>query len=148
MPILQSTSNLTLLIDSDPAINHIELLSECMRKLCSLTPLDQKAIEDINLSLVEGVNNVIEHSYAYRPGEAVQVNVSLQPDRVIIDIVDTGAGLENGVLPQIQLNTFDPQDTQNLPEGGWGLFIMSNGMDELQYSRVDGTNTLTLCKLF
>ena len=139
---------LTLKINSDPLINQVELVSECIRKLCTLTPLDYETIEEINLCVVESVNNAVEHSYANQSGKEVQVKIDLQPDCLILDIIDTGIGLKDGKLPDIKLNEVDPKDIQNLPEGGWGLYIILNAVDEMDYFREGQTNTLKLCKHF
>ncbi|MCZ7603337.1 MAG: hypothetical protein M5R37_10725 [Melioribacteraceae bacterium] len=43
---------------------------------------------------------------------------------------------------------YDPEDIENLPEGGMGLYIIDQLMDEISYKVLDGVNIFSMKKKF
>lgn len=140
------SSALSLQIDS--TLENVELVAKAVRALCS-DKLDETMLNDVELSVVEAVNNVIKHGYRGQQGSLVEIKVGLKPDRVLIDILDQAPPLPGGVgaKPGSPFD-FDPDQIENLPEGGMGMALIHMTMDEVSYSSEDGINRLTLTKLF
>lgn len=138
---------LSLQIDSD--LESVELVAKAVRALCS-DKLDEAMLNDVELSLVEAVNNVIKHGYGGKRGSSVEIKVGLRTDRVVIDILDHASPMPESVAAAKQGATFefDPGHVESLPEGGMGLALIQMTMDEVSYSSEGGVNQLTLTKLF
>ncbi len=100
----------------------------------------------IRLSVTEAVTNVIEHGYSMQPGLQIDVTVEIEDDAMSIAISDTGAPIPAGRLDEVRQPPIDASDLDNLPEGGWGLFICKTQMDGVDYDSNDGVNTLVLKK--
>lgn len=92
------------------------------------------------LVLAEALNNVVEHAYATYPGE-IEVEVQRAPDRLRFRIADTGLPMPGaepppGCLPD--MTSFD-----DLPEGGFGWFLIRRLTQDLRYRREAGGNRLS-----
>jgi serine/threonine-protein kinase RsbW len=133
-----------LQIDSD--FDKVALLARAVRALCAEL-LDEEAADAVEISLVEAVNNVIEHGYEGEPGRDVGVEVSIQSDRIVIDVVDQAAPMKSDVLDHAAAEiVFDETNIDSLPEGGMGLALIRMNMDEVEYHSGPGENRLRMVK--
>jgi serine/threonine-protein kinase RsbW len=134
-----------LTIESD--FKAVFLVGRALQSLCALTALSELDTYQVELAVVEAVNNVIEHAYGQKPGYTIEVHLVLHHGKITVTIADTGTTMRPQLLSQDRcLPDIQADDVQQLPEGGWGLSIMQQIMDELTYSTVDGKNVLVLRK--
>lgn len=104
-----------------------------------------KAIMQIRLAVEEIFVNII--SYAYRPeiGKAeVFCEVTEAPLAVCIQFMDSGKPFDP--LARDEVDTSG--DLFIRQEGGFGIHLVKNTMDAVDYSYEDGKNILTIRKLF
>lgn len=108
------------------------------------TALLRNLVEDdrstAEIVLAEALNNIVEHAYAHHTGE-IEITLLLHQNALICRIIDTGLPMPNGSLPQGHLAEFGPSD--DLPEGGFGWFLIRTLSRDLDYRRVDGRNHLS-----
>lgn len=90
--------------------------------------------------LAEALNNIVEHAYARHAGE-IEITLLLHQNALICRIIDTGLPMPNDALPAGHLAEFAPTD--DLPEGGFGWFLIRTLSRDLDYRRVDGRNHLS-----
>lgn len=125
----------------------IELIGESLRALCPLAGLSEAESYRIELGVVEALNNVVEHAYSFQPDGQVSLQLTFEPDCLRFVIRDTGAPRPSGLSSDpVDPRAFDASDRSAWPEGGMGLFIMSEVMDSVSYERGDGENRLTLTR--
>lgn len=136
----------TLTIDSD--LNNVSLVGVSIQGLCMLTPLSAEETHDVQLCVVESINNVIEHSYTNQEGYQVAIVIYLLNDRIVLDIVDTGKGMDEHLRQVVNAPNVKIPPESDLPEGGWGLYIIKSKMDEVTYHTTDNTHILRLVKWF
>ncbi len=104
----------------------------------------EKSIRDkVELCLAEALNNIIRHSYKNNPENLVNIKVEKEGNEIKVILVDYGIPRPADIKPSL---CFDPEDIENLPEGGFGLFLIDSLMDENIYKTVDGKNVLLLKK--
>lgn len=103
--------------------------------LCDLDPEFRGRIEIV---LAEVLNNIVEHAYAHREG-TITLEVSAQPSRIECRVLDCGREMPGLTLPEGKLAPHDPDD---LPEGGFGWFLIRSLTHELRYTRQNGRNEL------
>ena len=107
-------------------------------------PLVQDLTEDClgttELVLAEALNNVVEHAYASFPGE-IEVELQRDPDQLRVHIADKGLPMPGADPPIGQLPEVGALD--DLPEGGFGWFLIRTLVQDLTYRRVGGQNLLT-----
>ncbi|GBD90455.1 serine-protein kinase RsbW [bacterium BMS3Abin04] len=99
---------------------------------------------EIELSVAEAVNNIIRHAYKGNTSELIEVEVKKNNNYVEIVFTDSGIPRENLEKPKLN---FDPNDIENLPEGGFGLYLIDTIMDENDYYSQSGKNILRLKKI-
>ncbi len=138
-------ASIRLEIDSD--LDKVALVARAVRALCAdiLGSDDADAVE---LSLVEAINNVIEHGYQGEGGRDVQVLVGLSADEVVIEVIDHAAPMQPELLDQATQDrfAFDESNLEGLPEGGMGLALIRMNMDAVEYRSAGGENHLWMVK--
>ncbi|MGR3616967.1 MAG: ATP-binding protein [Paracoccaceae bacterium] len=98
---------------------------------------------DVEISVAEAVNNVVEHAYAGLPPAMVQVSGQWNRDQLSVEILDSGHRFVAGRVPVAQQAAVDvPLD--DLPEGGFGWFLIHQLTSSVSYTHKDGNNVLTL----
>ena len=98
-------------------------------------------ISDVSLVLAEVLNNVVEHAHQDRRDGAIHLEVFARPCCIRCQIVDNGLAMPGLELPAGLLPSNDT-DLQDLPEGGFGWFLIRNMTADLTYQRVDAENRL------
>ncbi len=91
------------------------------------------------LVLAEVLNNIVEHACAPDGGE-IELMLSLADGALTCQIVDRGHPMPGGALPVGRLPPLDPA---NLPEGGFGWYLIRSLSEELRYERKADSNRLT-----
>lgn len=99
--------------------------------------------DDVKIALAEAINNVVEHAYARISAAQVQVMCRLDQDRLDILISDTGNPLP-GYCPPDGVPTKIGTSVQDLPEGGFGWFLIHQLTSDIHYERREGCNRLSL----
>ena len=108
-----------------------------------LKPLGMDAEDNGTTQIVvaEALNNIVEHAYAKKDGIIV-VEAQVESRGLGFRIIDNGSGMPDGQLPMGELNEIPPE-TQDLPEGGFGWFLIHELTYELKYERQEGRNLLS-----
>jgi len=87
------------------------------------------------LAVREAVMNAVLHGNKERSDRSVSVHYRLSDEAIRIDVIDQGEGFEPSDLN-------DPLSSQNLlREGGRGLYLMRQFMDEVNFSFPDAGGT-------
>ena len=90
--------------------------------------------------LAEVLNNIVEHAYAAHDGQIV-LRLSRLPDGLPCEVCDTGLPMPGLSLPE---GRFQPLDTlADLPEGGFGWYLIRSLTEGLAYRRHGGLNCLS-----
>jgi serine/threonine-protein kinase RsbW len=105
--------------------------------------VDKKTKGEIEICLVEALNNVVRHSYKEKKGFEILINITIFDSLITFQITEFGLPRPKSEKPSLE---FDPDDIENLPEGGMGLYIIDNLMDKTEYNSSDGKNTFTMIK--
>ena len=119
-----------------------EIISQLMVQLrpANLGPDDSSRIE---LVVAEAVNNIVEHAYPPgAPDGPIQLNVKRRDDTLCILITDQGLGMPDGKAPSgrpqnVKVNVMD------LPEGGFGWFLIRDQAQNVEYRRTAWENRLS-----
>lgn len=98
-------------------------------------------LADIKTAVSEAVTNSIIHGYEDMEG-IVTVSCKIFANTILIEIQDSGKGIENVDLAKEPLYTSKP----DLERSGMGFTIMDSFMDELQVESVLGLGTKVTMK--
>ncbi len=103
-------------------------------------------VDEVQIALAEAVNNVVEHAYAETATGDVLIRCNLHPDRLWVEIRDAGAPFPDSKLPEGKpVNISVDTPLEDLPEGGFGWFLIRELASDIQYQRNLDNNQLSLC---
>ncbi len=97
-------------------------------------------VNAIQMALQEACINAVRHAHGNDASRPLVVSLRADRDRLVLEIEDYGPG-----IPAREDQPPDP-DPANPREGGYGLFIMRQTMDEVRSERRDGKHVLVLVK--
>src|SRR6266540_381078 len=106
-------SSIRLTIPAKP--EYIALVRLALSGLSRLRPLSEETLGDLKLAVTEACSNSVRHGYGEAGEGFVEVLYELQPDRLVIEVVDDGPGFDA---------KGGPVDEENLAEGGLGIAII------------------------
>lgn len=112
----------------------------------ALSPLDLDVEESgtIELVLAEALNNIVEHAYPpSSPPGPITIECAHQKDGLIVKIKDQGNAMPDGKMPLGELGSLDV-DLDDMPEGGFGWFLISHLAKDVSYQRVGDENHLDI----
>lgn len=102
--------------------------------------LSEDCLGTTELVLAEALNNVVEHAYARYPGQ-IEVEVQRDPDQLRFHIRDQGLPMPGATPPSGRLP--EAVDFDDLPEGGFGWFLIRSLAQDLAYRRDGERNHLS-----
>jgi len=126
-----------LVIDS-----RLDAVAEAREWLVSRTVqagVSTKTINDLKLVLTEALSNVVRHAYDDEPGHPIELSLVVDAGALTLTIHDYGRPFD--------ADSYQAPDLSDPQEGGYGVFLMHNLMDQVHYDVSSGTGTtLTLVK--
>lgn len=118
-------------------------LAEILTGLSALK-LEQEELGTVELVLAEALNNVVEHAYPEgSPAGPVDVNCMHRSNGLHFTVIDEGLPMPGGQLP-LGLQANIDVDMIDLPEGGFGWFLIQDLAKDVVYQRKGERNVLDL----
>ena len=114
--------------------------------MSELGPLDLQSddLGTIEIVLAEALNNVVEHAYPEdEPSGPIDIDCHSRADGLHVRIIDDGRTMPGGDMPDGEEADL-AQDLLDLPEGGFGWFLIRQLAHDVQYLRQDDRNILNL----
>jgi len=117
-------------------------VAEFMESVCDELQLDMHVAMKLQLALEEMVTNVIY--YAYPKGTSADISLSAKSDGKVLTFVlsDTGKPFDPTAKEDADIDV-NPMDRE---QGGMGILIVKNIMNEVSYQRLGDENRLTMKK--
>lgn len=119
---------------------YIKLLSKVTNEVLSNLELPGEDVYMMRLAVSEAATNIIEHSYKDEERKTIEYEITLDSDYITFSLRDYGV--------QVPDNAIKGRDLEDLAEGGLGVFIIDNVMDETRYIHKDiGTQLIMKKKI-
>jgi len=121
---------------------YLEIVSVCLQAVLERAPgLDdaEEQIFAVKLAVHEACANIIEHAYRSSEGR-IKVQITLQDQSIVIDLFDTGV--------KATLSDVRPPNLEEPQIKGYGLFLMQQLMDSVDYLAEEDCNHWRLVKKF
>ena len=119
------------------------MIRDFVAKLGEMAGLSETETMKLVLAVDEACANVVEHAYGMDPSKEVTVRALLDPDKIQIEIVDTGNSFDPGGIRQLNLEELVAQRKN----GGLGLRLIKSIMDDVHYQIIPGQkNELRMIK--
>lgn len=99
-------------------------------------------LASIELVLAEALNNIVEHAYSGTDEGLIEVALSVDDNELAFRITDRGLPMPNGEPPK---GTLAPMtgEISELPEGGFGWFLIHELAHDLAYVRHESSNVFS-----
>jgi len=136
--VIAAAPDKTTLVDLELSGNPrcLALVRRLLEASAHSLPLGQTLLNDIKIAVTEACTNVIKHAFKYDASRRFGVSLRISPARYQINVVYEDAGFDPAAIPLPDLN--------NVREGGLGVYIIRNIMDDVVYSTDPPTGTVTL----
>lgn len=103
---------------------------------------DANSCGTVEVVLAEALNNIVEHAFADTGEGQVLLEMHEGRDRLRFHLRDTGQPLPGLALPTARLPRQNVS-VQDLPEGGFGWYLIHSLTAALDYARVGPENHLS-----
>jgi len=118
-------------------------LAQTMACLVPLS-LSEDEAGTVELVLAEALNNIIEHALAATNGQtSIEIRGECIPVGLNLSVIDQGSPMPAGKAPIGSAPDIDVADA-DMPEGGFGWFMIQTLAQEVRYERIGESNHLTL----
>ena len=95
-------------------------------------------INNIELAIHEAAMNVVRHGFGGGADDYIVLRIIFGGDTFVFTLTDPA--------PAFTLPSLTQPDPLEPREGGYGVFLIRQLMDEVEYSRANTTNTLRMVK--
>jgi serine/threonine-protein kinase RsbW len=139
---------LSFAIDSD--LGNVSLVAVAVNRVCVQLGLDDLSAGQVELCIAEAATNAIRHAYHDERGHTVAIALAAGADQLRIEVSDSGTSMgaeqEQRLVHGTKAIELPASHRSSLPEGGRGLQIIHDLMDEVSYVRGGNFNRLTMTK--
>lgn len=124
-----------------PDFRNVDLARAALRGVCMdfiTEEYDGPGCPSFCLAVTEALNNAVEHSGA----TAVELEILLENDELACLVITSGPCFDSTLAASLP----EGSGTVDAPEGGYGLMLMQQFSDRIEFEHRDGRNILTLFK--
>jgi len=139
MPEDASNPPETVSIRMPSRLELLAVIDRVAQSLCERLEFDDETSSQVTMAVIEAGTNAIQHGHQRDPGKDVDVSFRMFPDRLEVDVHDSGPGFR---LDEVNGDITSPEHLLDLR--GRGIFIMRSCMDQVDFEFTDGG---TVCRL-
>jgi serine/threonine-protein kinase RsbW len=114
-----------------------------IKEHCASIPgVTDENLYDVQLAVDEACTNVISHGYAGLDPGSIILDLDIEPEKIVVTLTDFGHSFEPSSAPMPDVNA--PLEEREL--GGFGLFLIQQSMDDMNYQVTEDGNKMILTK--
>lgn len=102
--------------------------------------LSEEESGEISMALIEATINAFEHSESQKD---IFINFTISDDELTIKVIDQGKGFDS---KGIQIPDIDSKLNKQERKRGWGVMLIKELMDSVDYESSNDGTTLTMTK--
>ena len=118
--------------------SHLSIVRSAAEKMCELIGFDSDATGAVVLSIDEAMTNIIKHAYNGEEDKIIEIELSV----VDCEGIEGLQVLLRDCGRVVDTDQIKSRDLADIRPGGLGVHIMTECMDELEYSHPEGGGTL------
>ncbi len=132
-----------IVITLESVLESVDLAEGVTLSISEAVGFDEEDRHKIGMAVREGMINALTYGNQMAPEKRVRLTLALQPDRLLIQVLDQGTGFNLSEVP-------DPLAEENLLKAsGRGILLMRSFMDEFQVTRApEGGAELSMAKRY
>jgi serine/threonine-protein kinase RsbW len=121
-------------------LQHLSLMRGLILQVCQEVwcPVDAQALHQLELAVQEAATNIIRHAYRGRSDQAIQLTLEADADKVCVGLHYQGPPFDPATVPA---PVFDGSR-----QGGFGVYLIGQLVDEVSYSHEQGRSGVRLVK--
>lgn len=123
-------------------LSEIRKIRETVEKFGEEHKLSPDDIFDMNLALEEIVVNIISYGYKTNEMRSIKVDLSIDEKILTLKTEDDGVGFDPTKAPPADVNS----SMEKRIHGGFGIHIVKNIVDEIEYKRENNKNIFIMKK--
>lgn len=121
---------LRLKIPSHP--RYVSAVRAFVEDIATKSGFDKVKVEDLKLAINEALANIIEHAYGGQRNKDILIDLVVARKYIEVILRDFGK--------KVDLSAIRSRDLDDVRDGGLGVFLIKNMVDEVVYSsQKDGT---------
>jgi len=123
-------------------IKYLQIATSLAREVCKTITnekIDMEFIDLIELAVSEACTNAIQHATGIE-SKIVIVAFQIYKNKLVINVNDCGTGFD--------IDLIKSPNPSELQESGWGIQILKNIIDKLEYIKGADCNFLVMTKYF
>jgi serine/threonine-protein kinase RsbW len=124
------------------ATEFLATIRDTTRLVAELAGCARGVAEQVALAVDEASTNVIEHAYRGARDRRVELRYTVAADELRVEIVDDGAPVDRGALPELDLRRYASEKRS----GGLGVHLMDRIMDAVTFRRTRDGNVCCMVK--
>ncbi len=112
-----------------------------VREVCTslANPPADEIIDQLELATTEAASNVMRHAYGGRTDRRIQLEAEAFDDRIVVRLHHLGQSFDPAAVR--------PPVFDGTQDGGFGMYIISQSMDEVRYHRDErGRHCISMIK--
>lgn len=133
-----------ILITIPASHEHVRLVGKALKGILEDIIEEGDTLFLMELAACEAVTNSIKHAYANQQQGNVEMDIEINNSQIIIKVADEGKKLNPELLKRHSFQ--DTCDLASLNEGGRGIPIINNVMDQVDYYSECNKNILIMKK--
>lgn len=136
---MEDTPKLTLAAE----LSSLAHFRDFIKSLCSQAGVDEQSCYDLQIASDEACTNIINHGYAGMNPGSIILELNPAPELIVMTITDFGHPFEPAEAPppDVEAMMMDKQ------AGGFGLYLIYQTMDRVDYRTSAYGNHLVLTKI-
>ena len=124
-----------------PILKNMELVATQTADVVSKhMQLSEEKSGEISMALIEACINAYEHSESK---SEVYIHFIIDDDNLMIKVIDKGIGFD---ASQVKIPKIESKINSDEPKRGWGLMLIKELMDSVDFESSDSGTTLTMIK--
>ena len=129
-------TTLSLSLSSTPA--HLKRIRLVLDRLAQRVPMGAEEVQQLQTAVGEACANAITHGSPQGARNHVTVSFHLDPESLVVEVADEGPGFRPGDVPVPRV--------EEMPEHGFGIHMMRQLTDRLEFFRDPGGTLVRLTK--
>ncbi|MAJ31592.1 MAG: anti-sigma regulatory factor [Flavobacteriaceae bacterium] len=124
-----------------PILKNMELVATQTADVVSKhMQLSEEKSDEISMALIEACINAFEHSESK---SEVYIHFIIDDDNLMIKVIDKGIGFD---ASQVKIPKIESKINSDERKRGWGLMLIKELMDSVDFESSDSGTTLTMIK--
>ena len=123
-----------------PVIPDIELSATKTAEVISKhMNLSEEKSAEVSMALIESCINAFEHSKT----KEIFIHFIVEPDKLTVKVIDKGVGFDKS---KVEIPNIENKLNTDERKRGWGLQLVSELMDTVEYNSDESGTTVTMTK--